>query len=141
MVVVLCGLVPRSQIKYLRNKLLYMQVYCTGWQYTLTQLLCATAARSLLILLREFHKSETSVSYKKAISATSSAESFIVGASYLKRLFIKCIIKFASVFSTSKVLSRIRFVEMDQVKEAISDENMPMALGGKTVCKLLMSGY
>ena len=56
---------------------------------------------------------------------------FIVGASYLKRLFINALIKFASVFSNSKVLSRIRFVEMDQVKEAISDENMPMALGGK----------
>ena len=56
---------------------------------------------------------------------------FIVGASYLKRLFINALIKFASVFSNSKVLSRLRFVEMHQVKEAISDENMPMSLGGK----------
>ena len=112
-----------------------MQVCCTGWRYTLTQLLCATAARSLLILLSK--KGIPQVGNERKLQKTWQSlplrpqNLFIVGASYLKRLFINALIKFASVFSNSKVLSRIRFVEMDQVKEAISDENMPMALGGK----------
>ena len=56
---------------------------------------------------------------------------FIVGASFLKRVFINALIKFASVFSNSKVLARIRFVEMDSVREKIPKDNMPVSLGGK----------
>jgi hypothetical protein len=55
---------------------------------------------------------------------------FIVGASYLKRLFINALIKFATVFSNSKVLARIRFAEMEEVREVIDAENMPHGSGG-----------
>jgi hypothetical protein len=55
---------------------------------------------------------------------------FIVGASFVKRLFINALIKFASVFSNSKVLARLRFVEMESVREKIPSDNMPMRLGG-----------
>ena len=56
---------------------------------------------------------------------------FIVGASFLKRLFINALIKFASVFSNSKVLARIQFVEMPEVRKVVPDESMPHELGGK----------
>lgn len=56
---------------------------------------------------------------------------FIVGASFLKRLFINALIKFASVFSNSKVLARIQFVEMPEVRKVVSEENMPHELGGE----------
>ena len=56
---------------------------------------------------------------------------FIVGASFLKRLFINALIKFASVFSNSKVLARIQFVEMPTVRDEVPTESMPHELGGK----------
>lgn len=56
---------------------------------------------------------------------------FIVGASFLKRLFINALIKFASVFSNSKVLARIQFVEMPEVRKEVPEENMPHELGGQ----------
>ena len=56
---------------------------------------------------------------------------FIVGASFVKRLFINALIKFASVFSNSKVLARLRFVEMESVREKIPSDNMPMRFGGE----------
>ena len=59
---------------------------------------------------------------------------FIVGANFLKRLFINALIKFASVFSNSKVLARIQFVEMPEVFKAIPTKNMPHELGGDERC-------
>ena len=35
---------------------------------------------------------------------------------FLQRLFINAIIKFASIFAKSKVVQRIRFVKMEQVR-------------------------
>lgn len=56
---------------------------------------------------------------------------FIVGAGLVKRVFLTALIKFASVFSNSKVLERIRFVEMDAVRKEVPKDNMPEHLGGK----------
>lgn len=56
---------------------------------------------------------------------------FIVGASWIKRIFINSLIKFASVFSNSKVLARIRFVEMPAVRETVPASSMPHNLGGE----------
>lgn len=56
---------------------------------------------------------------------------FIVGAGVVKRIFLTALIKFASVFSNSKVLERIRFVEMDAVRKEVPAEQMPHHLGGK----------
>ena len=55
---------------------------------------------------------------------------FIVGASFLKRIFINALISFASIFSNSKVLARIRFVEMPEVRTEVPDSSMPEELGG-----------
>jgi len=56
---------------------------------------------------------------------------FIVGAGWLKRIFINALIAFASVFSNSKVLARIRFVEMPEVRTEVPDASMPEELGGE----------
>eukprot|EP00941_MAST-03F_sp_MAST-3F-sp1_P000206 g206.t1 len=56
---------------------------------------------------------------------------FIVGASFVKRLFINALLRFASLFSNAKVLERLRFVEMDSVREKIADSEMPEYLGGE----------
>ena len=56
---------------------------------------------------------------------------FIVGAGWFKRLAINALIAFASIFSNSKVLARIRFVEMPEVRTEVPDESMPEELGGQ----------
>jgi hypothetical protein len=56
---------------------------------------------------------------------------FIVGAGFFKRIFINTLIAFASLFSNSKVLARIRFVEMPEVRTEVPDESMPEELGGQ----------
>ena len=55
---------------------------------------------------------------------------FIVGAGFFKRIFINALIAFASIFSNSKVLARIRFVEMPEVRTEVPDASMPEELGG-----------
>ena len=51
---------------------------------------------------------------------------FIVGAGVIKRVAITALIKFASLFTSNKVLSRIRFTgDMEPVKAAIALEQMP----------------
>ena len=55
---------------------------------------------------------------------------FIVGASFLRKIFLNALISFASVFSNSKVLARIQFVEMDSVKECFDPQELPHELGG-----------
>ena len=56
---------------------------------------------------------------------------FIVGASFLKRIFINALIAFASIFSNSKVLARIRFVEMPEVRTEVPSKSMPEEYGGE----------
>eukprot|EP00501_MAST-03F_sp_TOSAG23-6_P001414 GSMAST32.ASY1.ANO1.1470.1 assembled CDS len=55
---------------------------------------------------------------------------FIVGASFIKRVFINALIKFASLFSKSKVLSRVSFVEMDRVSQEFEHSELPLSSGG-----------
>ena len=51
---------------------------------------------------------------------------FIVGAGLFKRVAITALIKFASLFTSNKVLSRIQFTaDMEPVKQAIAFEQMP----------------
>ena len=51
---------------------------------------------------------------------------FIVGAGLIKRVAITALIKFASLFTSNKVLSRIRFTaDMEPVKAAVAVEQMP----------------
>jgi len=59
---------------------------------------------------------------------------FIVGAGFIKRIFINALITFAIVFSNSKVLGRIRFVQMPEVFKEVPKENMPEDLGGVARC-------
>lgn len=56
---------------------------------------------------------------------------FIVGASWGKRVFINAMIRFASVFSSSKILGRVRFVEIDSVRDEIPEASMPHYLDGE----------
>lgn len=55
---------------------------------------------------------------------------FIVGASWLKKIFINGLIKFASLFTKNKVIDRISFVGMDVVRKHFDEENMPHCHGG-----------
>jgi hypothetical protein len=55
---------------------------------------------------------------------------YITGAGWWKRLLINAAITVASVFSSSKVLKRIRFAELDEVKTEIADANLPVEYGG-----------
>lgn len=59
---------------------------------------------------------------------------FIVGAGFVKRMFINALIKFASVFSNSKVLGRVRFVQMPEVHKEVPSTNMPHEYGGAVRC-------
>lgn len=55
---------------------------------------------------------------------------FIVGASFIKRVFINALIKFASIFSNAKVLKRIKFAERKDVEKVIPEQNRPKFYGG-----------
>lgn len=55
---------------------------------------------------------------------------FIVGASFLRRLFINGLIRFASFFTRSKAAERVRFVDMDVVRGVVPPESFPADLGG-----------
>lgn len=50
---------------------------------------------------------------------------FITGAGYLKRFFINGLIKFASLFTKSKVIQRIEFVDMPHVEKFVPEKSRP----------------
>jgi len=56
---------------------------------------------------------------------------FIVNATLVKRIFINSLLAFARLFTSNKVLSRIRFVTMAQVVEAVTKDSVPECYGGK----------
>lgn len=56
---------------------------------------------------------------------------FIVGATYIKRLFINGLLKIAALFSNAKVLKRIQFIEMKDVSTYIDPSEYPSIHGGK----------
>lgn len=55
---------------------------------------------------------------------------FILGTSFIKRVVINAIISFASLFTSEKVIDRIRFVELDEVRASVADESLPAYIGG-----------
>jgi hypothetical protein len=55
---------------------------------------------------------------------------FIMGASWFKRLAINALLKIVSAFSNSKVVARIRFVDVDEVVEQLGLSSMPAEYGG-----------
>eukprot|EP01038_Epipyxis_sp_PR26KG_P009617 gene9617-12950_t len=55
----------------------------------------------------------------------------ILGANFVKRFLINSIITIASYFTSEKVIDRIRFVDIDEVKDEIDDESMPIHMGGQ----------
>jgi len=50
---------------------------------------------------------------------------FIVGAGFFKRIVINGLIKFASLFTKSKIVRRIQFVEMETVHEVVPVDSRP----------------
>lgn len=54
----------------------------------------------------------------------------IMGAGYIKRFLINAAIKLASLVSKEKILKRIRFVELDDVKRLIPETSLPVYVGG-----------
>ena len=55
---------------------------------------------------------------------------YILGAFFLKRLAINALIALTSLFTREKVLDRIRFAEIDEVRMEISEESLPVYVGG-----------
>lgn len=56
---------------------------------------------------------------------------FILGANVIKRVLINAALAIASLFTKEKVLRRIKFAELDEVKKEITEENLPIYKGGK----------
>lgn len=55
---------------------------------------------------------------------------YILGANYLKRVLINAAITLASFFTKEKVLERVRFADLDEVKSEIDVESLPIHSGG-----------
>ena len=56
---------------------------------------------------------------------------FIVGANMIKRVLINAVLTIGQLFTKEKILQRIRFADMDEVKREIDLSQMPIAYGGK----------
>ncbi|GMH78761.1 hypothetical protein TL16_g07924 [Triparma laevis f. inornata] len=59
----------------------------------------------------------------------------IMGAGYLKRLFINGLVSFAALFSKNKVLERIRFATVEEVTKECGATNVPSYISGVGVGK------
>jgi hypothetical protein len=53
---------------------------------------------------------------------------FILGTNFVTRTIINTIISIASLFTSEKVLDRVRFADLDEVKTKIPDSSMPKPL-------------
>ena len=56
---------------------------------------------------------------------------FIIGTSFFKRILINALIRFASLFTSDKVIDRVSFATLDEVKQEVSSESLPVYLEGK----------
>merc|ERR1712032_151053 len=54
----------------------------------------------------------------------------IIGTSFIKRTLINASIKLASLFIKQKILARIHFSTVDEVKKLFPEESIPKYLGG-----------
>lgn len=48
----------------------------------------------------------------------------------MKRIAINALIAFASLFTREKVINRIMFAEMDHVRQEVSNDSLPLYVGG-----------
>ena len=55
---------------------------------------------------------------------------FIVGATMVKRVIINALLTIGQLFTKEKILQRIRFADMEEVKKEIDVKNLPIAYGG-----------
>ena len=55
---------------------------------------------------------------------------YIMGATWFKRLAINALLKFAAVFSNSKVIERIRFADLEEVTVQVGAASLPSEYGG-----------
>lgn len=55
---------------------------------------------------------------------------FILGAGVVKRVLINAILTIASYFTSEKVMGRIRFAELEDIKEDVAEEDIPEYAGG-----------
>jgi hypothetical protein len=55
---------------------------------------------------------------------------FILGAGWIKRLVINALISFASLFTSEKVIERVRFADIAEVREGVTEANLPKYVGG-----------
>lgn len=62
---------------------------------------------------------------------------FIAGAGFVKRTIINAFIRLASVFSSNKILSRLKFVEIEEIKRNLPAESWPEYVGGPSSTPLL----
>ena len=56
---------------------------------------------------------------------------YIVGASALKRLFVNALLKLAALFTSVKVIKRIRFCDVEEVLTAVQRDQLPACFGGQ----------
>lgn len=55
----------------------------------------------------------------------------LINASMIKRILVNALVKFASVFSSNKIFSRLRFGQLDDVTQlCMPDESLPQSHGG-----------
>jgi hypothetical protein len=57
---------------------------------------------------------------------------YILGTNYITRTIINTVISIASLFTSEKVLDRIRFADLEEVKAKIPDASLPHHVGGGT---------
>ena len=55
---------------------------------------------------------------------------YILGTNFFTRTIINAIISLASLFTSEKVIDRVRFAEMEEVKTKIAHESLPVHVGG-----------
>lgn len=55
---------------------------------------------------------------------------YILGTNFITRTLINAIISLASLFTSEKVIDRVRFADLDEVKTKIPQESLPAHVGG-----------
>jgi hypothetical protein len=55
---------------------------------------------------------------------------YILGTNFVTRTIINTIISIASLFTSEKVIDRVRFADLDEVKKKIPDGSLPTHVGG-----------
>lgn len=56
---------------------------------------------------------------------------FILGAGYIKRVLINAALSLASLFTSEKIIDRIKFTDLEEVKTVVTDDSLPVHAGGQ----------